>query len=336
MSRTVDDCLQSTRLFFRESRFLLHSAASGVLRSQCPAMRPWAALFLCVAAAAARDSQNATVVSGYWLVNNKHRGSSYDTWFTTTLRLNVPYVFFYEDEEVRHQVAAARVGLPTHFVRRPLADFVSRETYNARAWVNADVRTAELGMIWLEKVHCVSDAARENVFHTDWFAWVDAGNAAYRWRDIPEAPWPHPAVLGSLPHRKVVYTHVVGEYHRFAGTAFLYHRRFASHIARAFLSSVKDCARELDNWKCGNDQFIFTSLLETTPNSFHVVGQGFGDLVPLLFEARLSAHPMWEPGHGPANASCPASSSIGLGKVEHMISRRRCSTGGRERSGSCC
>jgi len=215
------------------------------------------------------SSSNVTVVSGYWRVANKH-GNDYDAWFASTLRLNAPYVFFYEEASVRRFVSSVRTGLKTHFIHRPLSAFASRDTYNP-AWVHEQhVPSMELGLIWHEKVHCVHLAAQRDVFTTEWFAWVDAGISYYRTRDVPSAPWPAPSILSGLDPTKVYHTHVADWYHSgFAGTAFLYHQSLAAAVVKAFQLAVVECSGSghtraedvwIADWRCGSDQVSFSLL----------------------------------------------------------------------------
>jgi hypothetical protein len=226
---------------------------------------------------------STTVVSGYWLVRNKHSTVDFSNWFKTSLRLNAPYVFFYEDDEVRALVAKFREGLPTHFIKKAVADFEVHGFYNPNWTTTPHVPSAELGMIWLEKVFCVATAAERNVFDSKWFAWVDAGNFAYRTRPIPSDRWPSDNALATLPLDKIIYTHVSDSYHHFAGTAFMYHHGIVKRVRAVFTEKIMECARLVNDWRCGNDQYIFTQLMENDPLLFFRLGDGYGDVVPILF-----------------------------------------------------
>ena len=48
----------------------------------------------------------------------------------------------------------------------------------------------------------IQEAIRLNPFNSEWFAWNDAGNAAFRAATPPLnplIPWPHPNALAALP-----------------------------------------------------------------------------------------------------------------------------------------
>ena len=230
-----------------------------------------------------------TVVSGYWRVRNKHSKKEFSRWFDNSLKLNAPYVFFYEEDEVMSLIAHYRHGLPTQFVKRSIADFDVQRLYHP-SWTNkVHVPSAELGKIWLEKVFCIRSAAKLNFFRTEWFAWVDAGIAAYRDVVMPSVRWPPD--VASLPQKQIIYTHVSdGAYHHFAGTAFMYHASLVSRITLLFTAAINTCAHTVNDWRCGNDQYIFTQILEENPTLFRRVGDGYGDVVRILFNQSESTY----------------------------------------------
>ena len=228
---------------------------------------------------------STTVVSGYWDVASKHSPQEYRAWFKNTLRVNAGMVFFYEDEAVRRSVADIRSGLHTVFIRLALSDLTARQLYNP-AWVHArHIPTPELGSIWLEKVFLVQRAARANPFNSSWFAWMDAGCAVYRERPPGDEPWPDERALARLPRDRVIYTHVQAWYHHYAGTAYLYHLDMVAPVRERFENEVKRCAATLNAWPCGHDQYIMTQLLDRNPAAFYKLGNGYGDLMPLLAAA---------------------------------------------------
>ena len=40
-------------------------------------------------------NNNLTIVSGFWKVKNKH-DNKFENWFSKTLKINCPYVFFWQ------------------------------------------------------------------------------------------------------------------------------------------------------------------------------------------------------------------------------------------------
>jgi hypothetical protein len=252
-----------------------------VLAALLPACRPQAA------APGSAESWPATVVSGYWRAGAG--AASHAAWFNATLRLNAPYVFFFEDDAVRDAVQAAREGLPpTRFIRRPLANFSSRPRYNATAWLSpAHVPTPELGMVRQEKAACVADAAALNAFGSEWFAWVDAGVAALRNAPPPRAPWPDRALLAPLPHDKLICTTralpagAAGDDGdpaneratiSVSGAAFLVHRDAAPRVRSALDAAVAACGAGAGDWRCGSDAHLLTWLRAAQPELFWPLG----------------------------------------------------------------
>ena len=232
------------------------------------------------------SARSTTVVSGYWNISSKHSPQAYRAWFKNTLRVNAGMVFFFEDEDVRATVADIRRGLHTVFIKLALIDFEAARLYNS-AWVHAaHVPTAELGMIWLEKVFLMQRAARANPFNSSWFAWMDAGCAAYRERLPGVEPWPAERELARLPRDRIIYTHVQEWYHHFSGTAYMYHADMIKPVRERFEDEVRRCAATLNAWPCGNDQYLMTQLLDRHPAAFYRLGDGYGELMPLLARAK--------------------------------------------------
>ena len=234
------------------------------------------------ASSASSPTLSTTVVSGYWYIASKHSPQEYRAWFKNTLRINAGMIFFYEDETVRQFVAEIRGGLHTWFIKLALSDLATVQLYNPD-WVHENhVPTPELGMIWLEKVFLVQRAARVNPFNSSWFAWMDAGCAAYRERPPGDEPWPDERALAQLPRDRVIYTHVQDWYHHFSGAAYLFHFDMVASVRERFENEVKRCAAMLNAWPCGHDQYIMTQLLDRNPAAFYKLGDGYGDLMLLL------------------------------------------------------
>ena len=267
---------------------------------------------------------SVAVVTGYWHVSGKHSARNYRSWFRHTLRLNAPYVIYCDDDAVEALFAAQRAGLPTTFVRRAVADFTAWRRYNA-SWTHAThVPSPQLGAIWLEKVALLATTAADARFaQLDWFAWVDAGQAFYRDRDPPSAVWPLAANLAALPRDKLIYTGTWADYHDFAGTAFLCHRSFVQALHTLFYGQLDVCAAEVRDWRCGNDQYLFTALRWRVPDAFYRLGDGYGDVVPLLF-APLNASAV--PGTvlppappPPGRAEAAAAAAAADARAKHVL-----------------
>jgi len=217
-----------------------------------------------------------TVVSGYWKIKSKHTDDEYDKWFNNTLSLNSPYVFFYDDEFTKERISKFRGQIPTTYIKRPISSFTSSKSYKD-SWVHdVHVPTPELGKIWIEKVAMMNEAIKINPYKSDWFAWVDAGNAYYRDDKPPSYPWPSSNILSKLPKDKIVYVGTNVKEHDFAGAVFIYHKNIAEKVHQLFFEQYSLCSVEHDDWQCGHDQCIFTDLKKRHPDLFHRMGDGYG------------------------------------------------------------
>lgn len=88
-------------------------------------------IFMLVATVSALDSSPVTVVSGYWkLPLAKHTHADYKAWFPSTLALNAPMVFYYDDPEVLTLAQTSRGGLPTLYYKKSLQDFTLYRHFN--------------------------------------------------------------------------------------------------------------------------------------------------------------------------------------------------------------
>ena len=238
-----------------------------------------------------------TVVSGYWAISSKHSNGDYSKWMKNAITINAPLIFFYDSDQVKHTIENLRIGYPTKFYKLAINDFIVNKTYN-RAWTHhIHIPTAELGMIWLEKLYMLEKSIAWNPYNTTWFAWTDVGNAYYRQTRISPLRWPDPAVLKKLPTNKIIYTDSVthGD-HSFAGTAFLTHQSVHPQLLQRFNESLTKCAEGkvprlgrhiMQPYECGSDQYIFTIMKADHPQLFHCIGNGYGDAIPLMGVSRF-------------------------------------------------
>lgn len=220
-----------------------------------------------------------TVVSGYWKIKSKHTDDEYDDWFKNTLALNVPYVFFHDNELTKERVSKFRDKLQTIFIERPIATFTSSKTYRPHWIHDVHVPTDDLGKIWIEKVAMVTEAVRINPYNSEWFAWVDAGNAYYRDKKPSSYKWPSTDILSRLPKDKIIYAGTNVDEHDFAGAAFMYHKDIANEVDRLFYEQYSLCASEHNDWNCGFDQCVFTDLKKRRPDLFYRMGDGYGGIL---------------------------------------------------------
>jgi hypothetical protein len=225
-----------------------------------------------------------TVVTGFWKVNGKHSMKHYLEWFKNTLTINSSMIFFYSDENFRCLVSKLRHELPTHFIRLSLSDFEGTK-YLMKNWTHPEhVPSTSLGLIWIEKVVLIDKARRLNIYDTDWFAWIDAGNAYYRYQKIPSMVWPSITNIDILPLDKIIYTDI-DNWRGFGGTAFLYHRNITSFVKLEFWKHLQVCKSTFNDWRCLSDQIIFSLMRSQFPDLFLSIGQGYGSVVPILFNS---------------------------------------------------
>mmetsp|Transcript_7007 Transcript_7007/g.11716 ORF Transcript_7007/g.11716 Transcript_7007/m.11716 type:complete len:326 (+) Transcript_7007:240-1217(+) len=246
-------------------------------------------------------ASKVTVVSGHWTVGvsaTKHPLEYYRKWWRKTMILNCPYIIFGEDLAVIHHFRDIRQNhsLPTLFVYRNITEHMYprfpdyKSQYRSRV-----IPSKEVAMIWLDKIFMIQEAIRLNPFNSEWFAWNDAGNAAFRGNDVivnpplnPTIPWPHPNALAALPKDKFVYTlsWIPWKRHSVAGTAFIYHQSIQETLAKRFMIAFDACLEGERGWNkspCGSDQVILSRVKNEYQSFFHQIGYGYGHLITRMF-----------------------------------------------------
>jgi len=209
------------------------------------------------------------------------------------LRINAPMVFFYDTNSIQQEVERIRVGYPTKFFELKISEFSIENIYKPQ-WVHSlHIPSQELGKVWLEKIFMLERSEKLNPFHTEWFVWMDCGNAYYRTLKMPALQWPNPNILDKMPKNKILHTtsdELDANTHTFAGTAFGMHKSIVSTV---FRQTVIDCSTVskvgnhiMEGFECGSDQYIFSIMKEKNPSGFHQIGpkdkNGYGTLIPLL------------------------------------------------------
>jgi hypothetical protein len=161
-------------------------------------------------------------------------------------------------------------------VERELTDFV---TYKFKDRIETDpvhCPSAELGLVWNEKIFMIKDATTLNPFQSDYFAWVDAGLCVYR----EHAPPPYPfQTLSFLDHDRFNYTSCPD--HKVTGTyalAKLAAPRYASMYLEKLLQSPV----------IFTDQITWSAIYADRPDLFHRVGQGYGTLFQKFYEEKVT------------------------------------------------
>jgi hypothetical protein len=229
---------------------------------------------------------NLTCVSGYWKIRNKH-GNSFDNWFHRTLKINCPYVFF-ADLDTIQLIKKYRGDLPTHYITCKITDFV---TYRFKNKIKTDpvhCPSAELNLIWNEKIFMLGRAAEINPYKSDFFCWVDAGVCLYRNQHPPPSVFPNPDKLAKLPTDKFIYSsseeynpHLVNQhtyYHHVSGT-YVLPRGIINDFAKLYQEYL---VRLLDKNNIWTEQVVLTHIYKDHPHLFHKLGHGYAQVISWL------------------------------------------------------
>lgn len=177
-------------------------------------------------------NNDLTIVSGYWIVKNKHGNKFVEKWFKNTLKINCPYVFF-GDRETIEIIKPFRTGFQTYYIELNINDFKTHKYYDMIGTHPVHCVTKELNMIWNEKIYLVHRASEVNPFNTNYFAWADAGLCVYRNKAPPCKIFPNEDKLCTLPLDKFIFcssddskfNHVaIGGYYHYVSGTYVMHR----------------------------------------------------------------------------------------------------------------
>jgi hypothetical protein len=229
-------------------------------------------------------SQLLTVVSAFWKISShkygrsKQRGGpSYEEWMSSTLKINMPYIIF-TDEKSLPVVSPYRreFSFPTIYLLLNISNFRVFSSYQSSWTHSLHVPSSELGMIWLEKLNLLKLASQ--FVDKPFLAWVDAGNAFYRSR-LPSSKkeWSS-KIISTLPLDKISYSYVKEDYHSFAGTAYIIPKKILPLLDELFYSEYEIAKTEINDWRCGSDQFLWTRIREKYPSLFHIMSYDYGNL----------------------------------------------------------
>lgn len=228
-----------------------------------------------------------SIVSGYWSVKNKH-DLKYLEWFKSSLQIQCPYVFFGNKESIE-LIKTYRGTLPTYYIELAIEDFYTYKFKNIFKIDRSHCPSAELNMIWNEKIFLIEKASKINPFNSTHFAWIDAGICTYRTKTPPSIPFPNISKLNKLPLDKFIFTSsdrpyfepkLLSKYYHYVSGTYLLN----IHIISSFINLYKEY---LDKLVTPNniytDQVILTHIYKDHPELFYKLGHGYGELVPLLY-----------------------------------------------------
>jgi len=231
-----------------------------------------------------------TCVSGYFPVKNKHN-EKYNTWFTNTLSINCPYVFFTDKENIE-LIKSFRKDLPTHYVICDIKDFYAYPLKDKmrKHWKHCP--SVELNVIWNEKVFMVQKASEINPFNSEWFFWIDAGMCVYRMMKPPNN-YINEKLINSLPKDKFIYSRSdlllpydesqvsnTNYYHHVSGT-FVMHKSFVNQFAEIYRMYIDKLIDKKNIW---TEQVILTHIFKDNRNMFYKLCDGYGRIAPLFFK----------------------------------------------------
>lgn len=234
-----------------------------------------------------------TCVSGFWPVKNKH-GNKFLDWFKTSLSINCPYVFFCKKEHIE-MIKQFRKGLPTYFIDYPIEDFKTYKYKNNMTVHPLHCPSAELNLIWNEKIFLLDKAQQLNPFNSEFFAWVDAGICTYRTSPPPVQPFPNPNKLKHLPKDKLIYSgsqqynplsvKTTNYYHHVSGTTYILHKTIIPHFAQMYEMYMEKFFNNNNISKANiwTDQVILTHIFKSFPHKFYKLCDGYGAIFSALY-----------------------------------------------------
>jgi hypothetical protein len=226
-----------------------------------------------------------TVVSSHYDIKRSKRGwQHYRVWWPQTLTLNCPYVVYTDDAAVGREILQIRSALPTVVFYRNLNDSFAMALISQNMTIHQHVPSVELGVIWAEKTELIKLAHQSDYYKSDWYSWVDSGNALYRKIRMVGDAWPNPRALEMLPRDKFMHTATWFPWHvnEIAGTAFMYHKDIVNLFREKMEEGYEWCRinhPKFNYYDCASDQYILTRIKHWYPELFYQIGYGYGDLV---------------------------------------------------------
>lgn len=224
-------------------------------------------------------------VSCYFPVNNKHN-NKYLEWFKNTLSINCPYIFFTEKDSIEI-IKSFRKDLPTYYIITKIEDLYTYKYKNKMIVDSIHCPSAELNMIWNEKIFMIKKAYELNPFNSDWFKWIDAGICIYRDISPPNTVFPNIDTLNNLPKDKFIYSSsmdysddlLATKYdHHIAGTSYILYKDIINTFANLYDTYLDKLCDNI--W---TDQIILTYIYKDNPHLFFKLCSGYGETVTHLY-----------------------------------------------------
>jgi hypothetical protein len=228
-----------------------------------------------------------TCISGYWNIVNKHNENQFTNWFNNTLRINAPFVFFGTNETIE-LAKKYRRELPTHYIELQIKDFYTYQYKDKILIDSVHCPSAELNIIWNEKIFLVEKAKQLNIYNTEYFAWIDAGICTLRDRSPPIEEFPNKHKLTLLPKNVCLFTSSFrifnpselknSNYHFISGT-YIIHIDIIDTIVSLYKEYIE---KYLEPSRIYSDQVILTYIYKDHPHLFYQIGHGYGEILNIL------------------------------------------------------
>lgn len=235
------------------------------------------------------EKTHMTVVSGYWMVNNKH-GDKYKKWFKNSLSINCPYVFFGDKNSIQI-IKEYRKNFPTYYVECEIKDFYTYKYFDNFLVDETNCPSKELNCIWNEKIFFMQKAKNINPFKSDFFIWVDAGICSFRDTKPPLEYFPNFNKVKDLPNDKFIFTssqnknfemEKVGSYnYHYISGAFCVNIRIIDEVCELYKTYLDLHVPKKDNLY--TDQVMYTLIYKDKPELFYKIGHGYGKIIEILY-----------------------------------------------------
>ena len=245
-----------------------------------------------------------TCVSGWWNIHNKFKGGCKEqaNHMNKTLKIKAPFIFYYEEDEIKKKVEEIRDGMNTIFIKLNINEFYTYKYNNRlqkkRHYGEGWCPSKELWLVWMEKIRLCCDSFNNNHIKTQWLCWYDATLSKYRIgrQPIPSNEWPSNEKLHILDKNKINVSVLPsnrmgnGTFPPLvAGTAYIIHSNFINEFSKIFYDVVDELFNDIESKKHimaktdqFSDQYPLTYLCHKRPELFNVIAHGFGDCVEVL------------------------------------------------------
>jgi hypothetical protein len=149
--------------------------------------------------------------------------------------------------------------------------------------------SAELNLIWHEKIFLIKRALEINPFNSEWFHWIDAGHCVFRNQAPPPSVFPSPDKIDILPRDKFIYSSsdpyneskvtINNYYHHISGT-YIIHKSLVNKILLIYKEYLEKLSSSSD---VVTDQVVLTHIYKDNKDLFYKLCDGYGEVTKYLF-----------------------------------------------------